>query len=194
MKAYDIIFNKVKELVDNKYDNILLKTINDGFEFNIPSSPYIFKIMCYDKIGWNVFLEPIGNIALVEHPETNHIYNLIENIVDEINYYHYDLDENIKNTLNENFNMLKIRLEAHSKHIHNVDRKELKYIIELNNVNNITPVMTIKYSIAMNKWTLEISDLIENGNIYDEYFEMYNDIVHLVEEFNVKVNSIDCYF
>lgn len=194
MKGYNILLDKVKELVNDKYKDIDFIDIENGFQFNIPGSPYTFKVICYDKIGWNVFLEPIENISLLEHPATDLLYHSIESIIDEINYSHYDLDENIRTMVDKNFNTLKIRLEAHSKNIHSMNRKELKYIIDLNNVENITPTMVIKYSIAMNKWVLEVSNLIKNGNIYDEYFEMYNDITLLVEHFNRQINAMDYYF
>jgi hypothetical protein len=194
MKGYDILFEKVKELVIDKYKETELINIENGFQFKIPKSPYMFKVMCYEQIGWNVFLEPLGDIALLEHPETDKLYRAIENIIDEINYSHYDLDENIKTMVDKNLNTLNIRLQAHSKHALRMDRKELKYIIELNNVENITPTIVIKYSIAMNKWVLEVENLFKDGNIYDEYFEMYNDISHLVEQFNREINSMDYYF
>lgn len=194
MKGHQILFDKVKELVNDKYKDIKFEDIEKGFQFKIPNSPYMFKVMCYDQIGWNVFLEPMGNLSLLEHPATNSLYHAIENIIDEVNYSHYDLDENIATMVDKNLNRLKVKLEAHSPSIHCMERKELKYLITLNNVENITPTMLVKYSVAMNKWVFEGVNLFKDGNIYDEYFEMYTEINHLVEIFNREINTMDYYF
>lgn len=192
MKGYDILFNKIKEIINDKYINVELKNIENGFKFEVEGFPYTFKIICYEQIGWNVFLEPIGDIYLVEHPETNLLYKKIEDIIDEVNYEYYELDENLKSTVDKNFNELKIQLEAHSQHIDSMERKELKYFIRLNNVDKTT--LEIRYSISMNKWILSGENLFNGGNIHDEIFELYNCIARLVEDFNRQIDTLDYYF
>jgi len=136
MKGIEILRKRINDLIENKYNDYIFDKVENGFEFRLLGYPYIFKILCYEQIGWNVYLELNGENVLIEHPETDKLYIEIENIIDEINFKYYGLDENIKPMIEKSFEKLDIALSEFEQVISIIEKRNLKYDISFPDINN----------------------------------------------------------
>lgn len=194
MKGKELIIEKVKEIIGNKSKDYNINEVENGLEIKINNYPYTFKVLCYEQIGWNVYLEIKGDDDLIEHPETDIIYSEMENLIDEVNYIHYGLDENIKPIVDKNFEELDNALAEFSEIIENVEINSLAYTIHFYMTEGQSPVIKVKYSIAKNNWSVEADNIFKDDNIHDNIFELFNTVNRLTQKFNKKIGAINYYF
>lgn len=194
MKGIEILRKRINDLIENKYNDYIFDKVEKGFEFRILGYPYIFKILCYEQIGWNVYLELNGENVLIEHPETDKLYIEIENIIDEINFKYYGLDENIKPMIEKSFKKLDIALSEFKHVISTIEKNDLKYDILFPNIDNKISKMSIKYSISMNNWNVEREGIFREENLHDSIFQLFSNIKLMIKNFNKDIDSLNYYF
>ncbi|MEC3148007.1 hypothetical protein P9013_37095, partial [Bacillus thuringiensis] len=60
------------------------------------------------------------------------------------------------------------------------------YSINCCDIDDKTPSMEIKYSIALDIWTIKIEDFFEGNNMNDDLFELYDEVNRHVQSLNKR--------
>lgn len=194
MRGISDICNKLKEVtIDN---DIYIMCIENGYSFKLKDSQYVFKILCLDDNGWNIYLEPIKDeILVITHRETNLIYSKLECIVEEVNYeFYYDNDDIVYGLMNELFDQLDEISNNFLDKIDKIMRKNLNYIITFRSRNNAIPTINIRYSVSSNSFIYSTKNFFYGDYVYNDLLKINSIYSKIIESLNKQIEPSNCIF
>lgn len=185
MKGIEIINEKIPVLL--KEHNLSYDWIANEKDIciNIGQYPYFFHLKCDEHLGWNVYLEMKNEIVL-EYPEADELYCEIQRHIEEINFHCYELDDLILPKMEFEMNLMDDILRPYEYLIKEKMRDKVTYSIECHDISERTPSMEIKYSIALDIWTLKIENFFEGNNMNDDLFGFYDEMNRYIQSLNKR--------
>lgn len=185
MKGIEWINEKIPDLL--KENNLSYEWVNNtnGICIHVSQYPYLFQLKCDEQLGWNVYLE-MKNEVVLEYPEADELYCEIQRYIEDINFHYYDLDDLILPKMEFEMNLMDDILRPYKNLIKETTRDKVTYFIVCFDIDDKMPSMEIKYSIALDIWTMKIENFFEGNNMNDDLFELYDEVNRHVQSLNKR--------
>ncbi|WP_242288986.1 MULTISPECIES: hypothetical protein [Bacillus cereus group] len=185
MKGIEWINEKIPDLL--KENNLSYEWVNNtnGICIHVSQYPYLFQLKCDEQLGWNVYLE-MKNEVVLEYPEADELYCEIQRYIEDINFHYYDLDDLILPKMEFEMNLMDDILRPYKDLIKETTRDKVTYSIKCCDIDDKMPSMEIKYSIALDIWTMKIENFFEGNNMNDDLFELYDEVNRHVQSLNKR--------